>query len=110
MVVPSLKTATTLKRNIMLSTLSKRRPSCRNARSVAIPLVLLLASKVKGSKPKSTPAAMSKAVKNLVTRQVAKLTKTKKADDDASDTSDSTTDTPVTGNRTSKALARKAKK
>ena len=35
-------------------------------------------SKVKGSKPKSSPLAMSKAVKKLVTRQVAELTKTKK--------------------------------
>jgi len=67
-------------------------------------------SKVKGSKPKSSPVAMSKAVKKLVTRQVAELTKTKKADDDASDASDSTSDTPVTGNRNNKALVRKTKK
>ena len=67
-------------------------------------------SKVKGSKPKSAPVAMSKAVKKLVTRQVAELTKTKKADNDASDASDSTSDTPVTGNRNNKALVRKTKK
>ena len=68
-------------------------------------------SKVKGSKPKSTPAAMSKAVKKLITSQVAELTKTKKADDDEpSDASDSTTNTPVTGNCANKALARKATK
>jgi len=53
---------------------------------------------------------MSKAVKKLVTRQFAELAKTKKADDNASDASDSTSDTPVTGNRYNKALARKAKK
>jgi hypothetical protein len=35
-------------------------------------------SKVKGSKPNSAPVAVSKAVKKLVTRQVAELTKTKK--------------------------------
>jgi hypothetical protein len=52
---------------------------------------------------------MSKAVKKLVTRQVAELTKTKKADDDASDASNSTSDTPVTGNRNNKALVRKTK-
>jgi len=54
---------------------------------------------------------MSKAVMKLVTRQVAELMKMKKADDYASDASDSTTDMHVTGNRTNKALARrKAKK
>jgi hypothetical protein len=63
-------------------------------------------SKVKGSKPKSAPAALSKAVKKLVTCQVAELTKTKKADDNASDASDYTSDTPVTGNCNNKALAR----
>jgi hypothetical protein len=67
-------------------------------------------SKVQGSKPKSAPVAVSKAVKKLVTRQVAELTKTKKADDDASDASDSTSDTPVTANRNNKALVGKTKK
>jgi len=109
-VVLLLKTATTLRRKQYnaLNPEQKKALSLKRAKRGHTPGSA--SSKVKGSKPNSAPAAMSKAVKKLVTRQVAELAKTKKADDDASDASDFTSDTPVTGNRNNKALACKAKK